>query len=67
MKDKSVSFFTFLEMSLYYSIFILFSMLSWIVSCESPILSLDSDTYHDIIDSHSDIIVKHYTSVWNSF
>ena len=54
-------------MSLYYSIFILFSMLSWIVSCESPILSLDSDTYHDIIDSHSDIIVKHYTSVWNSF
>ena len=52
-----------LGMSMHFSIFILFSIFLWVASCESPVVTLDSDTYHDFISSNSDVLIKHYTNV----
>lgn len=42
--------------------------LFFIVMCigrcdDSPVISLDVDSYHSVIDSHSDVVVKHFANV----
>lgn len=41
-------------------VFMLFVAISY---ADSPVVSLDVDTYYSAIENNSDIIIKHYTSV----